>query len=160
MQGSTRTANFNYFTYINGVTTTIPPVQMATGDNTINFNSNQQTWLKSPISTASCYKMPNNVQVKLDQYSYFGYKITPLCTGTVSYCNTTQNVTNANFVTAMNNAILLTILPGSRFNDSSMTLGSDLYNFPYQTADYIYYNSNLVLEETVEVEKIVLVDDS
>lgn len=60
----------------------------------------------------------------------------------------------------MNNAILLTILPGSRLNDTTMTLGSDFSAFPYQTVDYIGYNSNLALEETVEVEKIVLLDDT
>jgi len=40
IQSATRTANFNYFTVINGVTTIISPVQMLAGDNTLNFNNN------------------------------------------------------------------------------------------------------------------------
>ena len=84
----------------------------------------------------------------------------PFCTGTTSYCNSTQNITNSNFVTAIDNTVLFTMLPGSRLNDSTMTLTNDLDVFPYQTSDFIYYNNNLAFEETLEVEQVVLLDDT
>lgn len=65
--GTSRTANLNFFTVINGVTTTYSPVQMSSGDNTLNFYSNQLSSVKSLVSISSCFKMPSNVQVNLNQ---------------------------------------------------------------------------------------------
>jgi hypothetical protein len=58
--GTSRTANLNFFTVVNGVTTTFSPVQMSAGDNTLNFYSNQLISVKNLISISSCFKMPYN----------------------------------------------------------------------------------------------------
>lgn len=41
-----------------------------------------------------------------------------------------------------------------------MNLTNDLFVIPYQTANYISFNSNLTLEETLQVQQVVLLDDT
>jgi len=60
--------------------------------------------------------MPSNIEVKLNQNSYFGYSFLPNCQGTASFCNTTANAININFVNTMDANSFTTILPGSRLN--------------------------------------------
>lgn len=96
----------------------------------------------------------------MSKESYFGFTLTPFCLGTVSYCNANKNLTHNRFVSAMNSNFISIVLPGSRLSPETGKLVNDFASVAYQAYNNILYRTNLLLEETVEVDSVLLLDDT
>lgn len=144
--------SLNFFTVIDGVMTKYAPVQMVSGDNT--FNINNQFFY---YDVTNCFRMAYDIPIVLDSRSYFGYTLTPYCSGTNSYCST---IGATKFVDSVNEVFLETYLPSNAIDFNSTTFRTDYSDIISGSINSIKYTVNTRIVETVLAEVVQIKDNA
>lgn len=84
----------------------------------------------------------------MNDNSFFGYKLTTICTGTTTFCAANINSTNSRFVTALNNNRHIIVLPSFDFHPDNSSLFNTFKNTTFSTIQYMNITTMMNIEET------------
>ena len=115
--------------------------------------------------TSLCYVMPDGVTVPMrglasDDSAFFGYQIKGYCSGTPSYCDTQQSITNDYFNVFLSNSLntFSLYLPLNQYDETKQTvLSGNVYANQMREGTNTFNVVNSI-EETVYVDRIQLLD--